>query len=168
MSYFDPSARYDPYGYGRRGWGPPRRRPAGGSCLRDACLIESGCCIAESCDEGCLLLGFIALPHLLRALTSAIRAGRRPAARRHGGVTGLLIAAIRVYQREVSAHRPPCCRFFPSCSEYAVRALQAHGARHGCRLTVKRLVRCRPGGPRGYDPVPTGGGRPGPVTTTES
>jgi hypothetical protein len=66
-----------------------------------------------------------------------------------------LIAAVRVYQREISPKRAPCCHFTPTCSAYAVEALERHGARRGTWLTVRRLVRCRPGGARGADPVPT-------------
>ena len=65
-----------------------------------------------------------------------------------------MIAAVRVYQREISPKRPPCCRFTPTCSAYAVQALEQHGARRGAWLTVQRLVRCRPGAAGGADPVP--------------
>ncbi len=66
-----------------------------------------------------------------------------------------LVAAVRTYQREISPRRPPVCRFTPSCSAYAVQALETHGARRGLRLTVGRLLRCRPGATGGADPVPT-------------
>lgn len=66
---------------------------------------------------------------------------------------GRLIAAVRWYQR-VAAGRPSPCRFFPTCSSYAVEALQLHGGRRGLWLTVRRLLRCRPFGPSGFDPVP--------------
>ncbi|WP_235190813.1 membrane protein insertion efficiency factor YidD [Amycolatopsis rifamycinica] len=91
----------------------------------------------------------LSLPHLLVASGPVLRRGtgrKRPA--------DMLVAAIRVYQREVSARRPACCRFSPSCSAYAVEALTHHGAARGGWLTIRRLTRCRPGGPRGYDPVP--------------
>jgi putative membrane protein insertion efficiency factor len=64
------------------------------------------------------------------------------------------VAAVRTYQREVSARRPAVCRFTPSCSVYAVEALERHGAARGSWLTVRRLLRCRPGVARGADPVP--------------
>lgn len=51
-------------------------------------------------------------------------------------------------------HRLPSCRYLPSCSEYAVEALGAHGALRGSWLTTKRLCRCHPWGSHGYDPVP--------------
>nr|WP_245670175.1 membrane protein insertion efficiency factor YidD [Micromonospora mirobrigensis] len=65
-----------------------------------------------------------------------------------------LLAAIEVYQRRISAGRPPCCRFSPSCSHYAGEAVRRHGAVRGSALAVRRLLRCRPGGARGADPVP--------------
>ena len=74
--------------------------------------------------------------------------------RRGTGVRDRLLAAVRVYQREVSPQRPPCCRFEPTCSAYAVGALEQHGAARGSWLTLRRLVRCRPGAAGGPDPVP--------------
>jgi putative membrane protein insertion efficiency factor len=65
-----------------------------------------------------------------------------------------LIAAVRVYQRRICPTRPPCCRFSPTCSAYAVEALERHGARRGAWLTARRLVRCRPSAVGGADPVP--------------
>jgi hypothetical protein len=79
------------------------------------------------------------------------RAGTGPGSR---PVADKLIAAVRVYQREVSPKRAPCCRFEPSCSAYAVEALESHGPGRGTWLTVRRLVRCRPGARGGADPVP--------------
>ncbi len=64
-----------------------------------------------------------------------------------------LIAAVHWYQRAAEG-RPSPCRFTPSCSCYAVEALETHGARHGLWLTIRRLLRCRPFGPSGFDPVP--------------
>jgi putative membrane protein insertion efficiency factor len=72
--------------------------------------------------------------------------GTRPA--------GRMVAAVRVYQQRISPTRPPCCRFAPTCSAYAVEALERHGARRGSWLTLRRLVRCRPGAAGGADPVP--------------
>lgn len=68
----------------------------------------------------------------------------------------LLIACIRVYQRLLSPFSPGCCRFHPSCSAYAVEAINAHGALRGSWLAVKRIARCHPFGGHGYDPVPAG------------
>lgn len=69
-------------------------------------------------------------------------------------VSGLLILAVRAYQVVLSPHLGNCCRFEPSCSAYCIEALRTHGVARGCWLTLRRLVRCRPFGPSGYDPVP--------------
>jgi putative membrane protein insertion efficiency factor len=71
-----------------------------------------------------------------------------------GRAADRLIAAVRLYQREISPRRAPCCHFTPTCSAYAIEALERHGALAGSRLTARRLLRCRPGGRRGTDPVP--------------
>ena len=65
-----------------------------------------------------------------------------------------LIALIRLYQLALSSWLPPMCRFEPSCSRYGAEALRCHGVLRGGWLTVRRIVRCRPGVPGGYDPVP--------------
>ena len=57
------------------------------------------------------------------------------------------------YQRGLEG-RPSPCRFTPSCSSYALEALDTHGTWRGLRLTIRRLLRCRPFGPSGWDPVP--------------
>jgi putative membrane protein insertion efficiency factor len=62
---------------------------------------------------------------------------------------------IHVYQVARAGHVSPC-RFTPTCSEYAVQAVSAHGVRRGISLSARRLTRCRPGGTFGYDPVPPG------------
>jgi putative membrane protein insertion efficiency factor len=64
-----------------------------------------------------------------------------------------LIAAVRWYQLQMHG-RPSPCRFTPSCSCYALEALESHGTLSGLWLTIRRLLRCRPFGPSGYDPVP--------------
>ena len=63
--------------------------------------------------------------------------------------------AVRGYQK-VTAGRPSPCRFDPSCSTYALEALERHGAARGTWLTLRRLVRCHPWGGHGWDPVPDG------------
>lgn len=60
---------------------------------------------------------------------------------------------IERYQRAFDG-RPSPCRFFPTCSQYSHEAIAIHGTRRGLWLTVRRLVRCRPFGPSGFDPVP--------------
>lgn len=67
-----------------------------------------------------------------------------------------LILAVKGYQRFMSPLLPPACRFYPSCSAYAVEALETHGAARGSWLTVRRLARCHPFHPGGLDPVPPG------------
>lgn len=68
-----------------------------------------------------------------------------------------LILLVRVYQRLVSPLLPPSCRFHPSCSAYAAGALERHGALRGGWLTARRLLRCHPWHPGGFDPVPDRG-----------
>ncbi len=66
----------------------------------------------------------------------------------------LLVALVRVYQLFISPLLPPACRYYPSCSAYAIEALEKHGARRGSWLAVKRIGRCHPFRPGGFDPVP--------------
>lgn len=66
----------------------------------------------------------------------------------------LLIFLVRVYQATLSPLFRGCCRFTPSCSEYAIGALAAHGAVRGSWLAAKRILRCNPWGGSGHDPVP--------------
>jgi putative membrane protein insertion efficiency factor len=66
----------------------------------------------------------------------------------------LLIVAIRLYQVLLSPLLPAACRFYPSCSHYALEAVERHGARRGSWLAARRLARCRPLGGHGPDPVP--------------
>ena len=66
----------------------------------------------------------------------------------------ILIGAVRGYQLMISAWTPPTCRFTPSCSSYAMEAIEGHGALRGMWLALRRIWRCRPWGGHGYDPVP--------------
>lgn len=70
----------------------------------------------------------------------------------------VLIAPIRFYRYCISPLLPPSCRFVPTCSQYAIEAIQVHGPLKGSYLTARRLLRCHPitwlGGSQGYDPVP--------------
>ena len=69
-------------------------------------------------------------------------------------IGALLVVLIRSYQVAVSPLFPPACRYYPSCSVYAIEAIQRHGAIRGTWLTVRRVVRCNPFRPGGFDPVP--------------
>lgn len=66
----------------------------------------------------------------------------------------LLILPVRFYRVAISPLFPPCCRFTPSCSEYAIEALRIHGPLRGTWLALRRILRCHPWGGSGYDPVP--------------
>ncbi|ERT58712.1 MULTISPECIES: membrane protein insertion efficiency factor YidD [Megasphaera] len=66
----------------------------------------------------------------------------------------LCIALIRFYQLCISPLGLPCCRFYPTCSAYAVEALQKYGVWKGGFLAVKRILKCHPFHKGGYDPVP--------------
>ncbi|NPD30936.1 membrane protein insertion efficiency factor YidD [Eggerthellaceae bacterium zg-1084] len=65
-----------------------------------------------------------------------------------------VIGLVRFYQMVISPVLPSCCRFEPTCSQYALIALKRHGLLRGLKLSVVRIMKCRPGGPHGYDPVP--------------
>jgi len=64
------------------------------------------------------------------------------------------LAMIRFYQKHVSPYLPDMCRYYPSCSHYAVEAIEVHGAFKGSILALLRLLRCNILFPGGYDPVP--------------
>ncbi|TNF69719.1 MAG: membrane protein insertion efficiency factor YidD [Bacteroidetes bacterium] len=61
---------------------------------------------------------------------------------------------VRAYQRYLSPLTPPSCRYTPTCSQYAIEALQKHGVFRGGWLAIKRIGSCNPWGGSGYDPVP--------------
>ena len=69
-------------------------------------------------------------------------------------VKKVLIGIIRVYRAFISPLFPPTCRFQPTCSQYAIEAVERFGVIAGTWLTVKRVLRCHPLHPGGYDPVP--------------
>lgn len=65
-----------------------------------------------------------------------------------------MLALLRFYKRNLSPTLPPACRFVPTCSVYAMEAIEKYGAIRGGFLAVKRLLKCHPFHPGGYDPVP--------------
>ncbi|MCE7790993.1 membrane protein insertion efficiency factor YidD [Salipaludibacillus sp. CUR1] len=66
----------------------------------------------------------------------------------------LAIGLIRFYQKWISRFTPPTCRFYPTCSHYGIEAVKRFGFVKGSWLTLKRIVKCQPFHPGGYDPVP--------------
>lgn len=66
----------------------------------------------------------------------------------------LLLVPILIYQRVISPLKPPSCRFYPSCSCYARQAIERHGPWRGLFLGLRRIFRCHPFHPGGFDPVP--------------
>ena len=68
----------------------------------------------------------------------------------------LMLSLIRFYRAAISPYRPPCCRFIPTCSQYALEAIEKYGAFKGGWLAFKRIMRCHPSDKGGkiYDPVP--------------
>ncbi len=65
-----------------------------------------------------------------------------------------LLFLIEIYRRVISPLKPPSCRFYPTCSAYALEAIRKHGALKGGYLAVRRVLRCHPLNPGGFDPVP--------------
>lgn len=70
------------------------------------------------------------------------------------GACSIAVFLIKFYKASISPMFPCCCRFVPSCSQYSLIAFQRYGFLKGLKLSVKRILRCRPGGAHGYDPVP--------------
>ena len=66
----------------------------------------------------------------------------------------ILIFFVKCYKKFISPLKKPCCRFYPTCSQYAIEALEIHGALKGSFLAVKRILRCNPFSTAGADPVP--------------
>lgn len=65
----------------------------------------------------------------------------------------ILIKLIRIYRRYISPMKAPCCRFYPTCSQYAIEAIEKYGALKGSFLAIKRILKCHPFNKGGYDPV---------------
>jgi putative membrane protein insertion efficiency factor len=84
----------------------------------------------------------------------APRAGAHAHAPQPNITQKVFMGAIRVYQMTLSQVLPPSCRFYPSCSEYTLQAIAKYGVLKGGWLGVKRISRCHPFHPGGYDPVP--------------
>jgi putative membrane protein insertion efficiency factor len=73
---------------------------------------------------------------------------------------GFLILLVRGYQLFLGPLLPSVCRYYPTCSAYAIEAIELHGARRGLALALKRIARCHPFHAGGYDPVPGKGELP--------
>lgn len=69
-------------------------------------------------------------------------------------LVALLVSLIRLYKRFISPMLGSPCRFYPTCSTYAIQALETHGVFKGLALTIWRLLRCGPWSDGGFDPVP--------------
>ncbi|MDI6822350.1 MAG: membrane protein insertion efficiency factor YidD [Actinomycetota bacterium] len=65
----------------------------------------------------------------------------------------LILLLIKGYRRFISRYLPPVCRFYPSCSQYAIQAIERYGLCRGLFLSISRVLRCHPFSPGGYDPV---------------
>ncbi len=75
-------------------------------------------------------------------------------------MTEVALRLLRWYKRSVSPMLPPSCRYTPTCSEYAMEAIERHGLARGSILAARRLLSCHPFARGGYDPVPAPGRRP--------
>ncbi len=73
------------------------------------------------------------------------------------GLTYLLIVPVKIYQWMISPMLPGTCRYEPTCSQYAIEALQVHGPVKGLLMGTRRILSCHPWGGHGYDPVPPRG-----------
>ena len=72
----------------------------------------------------------------------------------HSLIKFCLIGFVKFYKKIISPFLPHACRFSPTCSEYMIQAIQKHGILIGLWLGSKRILKCNPWGPHGYDPVP--------------
>ncbi len=91
--------------------------------------------------------------------SAVIRAGRRPASNAMqagpvaAGLSQVLLCALALYRAAISPFVGPCCRFVPSCSEYAGQAVRRYGPFRGVCMVLRRILRCHPWHPGGWDPV---------------
>jgi putative membrane protein insertion efficiency factor len=69
-------------------------------------------------------------------------------------MTRAILLLLRIYRLAISPLLPPSCRFYPNCSQYAGEAIERHGVYSGALLALKRIARCHPWHPGGFDPVP--------------
>lgn len=65
----------------------------------------------------------------------------------------VFIFIVKLYRKYISPIKPACCRFYPTCSQYALEAFEKYGAIKGLRLTIIRILKCHPFHPGGYDPL---------------
>jgi len=65
----------------------------------------------------------------------------------------LLICIIKIYRKYVSPLKRPSCRFYPTCSQYSMEAIEKYGALKGTLISIKRIIRCHPFNKGGYDPL---------------
>ncbi len=69
-------------------------------------------------------------------------------------IKNFVISIVKLYRKYISPLKKPCCRFTPTCSQYAIEAFEKYGVLKGLYLSVKRILRCNPFCKGGYDPVP--------------
>lgn len=81
------------------------------------------------------------------------------------GIKTLIQWALAFYKVVISPHTGGACRFYPSCSQYAEEAFKVHNPLQAFYLTLARILKCFPGGPKGYDPVPPKKGKSQHATT---
>ncbi len=73
--------------------------------------------------------------------------------RRQGTLKPIVLAVLEFYKRAISPSLPSSCKFYPTCSGYALEAVERYGSARGLAMAARRLLRCRPFHPGGYDPV---------------
>gem|GEM_PF-403817 len=115
--------------------------------MRNLLRVSDGCC-AKVDSSGCAEISVVA-----KACSSVV-------AKQLAAAFALFLRAYRLFiSPALAVLFGPACRFEPSCAEYARQALLTHGLVRGSALAAKRLLRCRPGGGWGYDPVPPSNSR---------